>query len=590
MPRSTKLCKKRRFRGNQYKFSPAISESDIGLSESVSCDDPSTPRPSPSTSYIGRPTPPSASNKKIEEIEEDVGNKDYNNIVVSIGILSKALVSATVCKSCKHEGTLRLEEIESARQGLACKLLLVCNDCGFSYDFWSSEKTEGFFDINVKCVYGLRSIGKGSVSSRTLFGLLDLPNPPQRFERYNTLFLKSLEEVANKSMKKATEESVEYNTSEDGSTSRDISVGIDGTWQKRGFSSLNGVVSVSSFDTSKILDVETLTKYCHTCKTSKGKDRAHECDKNFEGSSGAMEVAGAMKVFARSEATRNVRYKYYMGDGDSKGFQSVVSSEPYGKDFRIEKLECVGHVQKRMGGRLRKLRRDLKGKVLSDGLKIGGKKGRLTDAAIDSLQNYYGLAIRRNPNDLDKMKKDVWAIFLHKASTDEKPQHSFCDESWCKYTQAKKENKTYEHKNSLDQAVIEVIKPTFRSLAHPDLLKKCLHGRTQNVNESFNGVLWSRIPKVNFVGLQTLKFGVFDAVVTFNEGNKGRLKVLEGMGLQIGSNCAQTFRAIDLIRIHKSEIATKEETKRARKRSRMIRKKLLDEEKEKGPDYEAGMF
>lgn len=50
-------------------------------------------------------------------------------------------------------------------------------------------------------------------------------------------------------------------------------------------------------------------------------DRAkpHEC-KNFEGSSGAMEVEGAKQVFLISEATRNVRYKHYLGDGGSKGF------------------------------------------------------------------------------------------------------------------------------------------------------------------------------------------------------------------------------------------------------------------------------
>lgn len=70
-----------------------------------------------------------------------------------------------------------------------------------------------------------------------------------------------------------------------------------------------------------------------------------------------MEVEGAMKLFARSEATRKVRYKYYLGDGDSKGFQSVVESQPYGTNFKIEKLECVGHVQKRIGGRLRTLRK-----------------------------------------------------------------------------------------------------------------------------------------------------------------------------------------------------------------------------------------
>lgn len=85
-----------------------------------------------------------------------------------------------------------MKEEEGARQGLACKLMIECSACGFSWIFWSSDKTDGFFDINVKCVYGLRSIGKGSVAGRTLFGMLDLPSPPLRFERYNPLFLKSL--------------------------------------------------------------------------------------------------------------------------------------------------------------------------------------------------------------------------------------------------------------------------------------------------------------------------------------------------------------------------------------------------------------
>ncbi|KAG8289713.1 hypothetical protein J6590_098712 [Homalodisca vitripennis] len=81
-----------------------------------------------------------------------------------------------------------------------------------------------------------------------------------------------------------------------------------------------------------------------------------------------------------------------------------------------------------------------------------------------------------------------------------------------------------------------------------------------------------------------------DAVVTFNEGNKGRLQVLEGIGIKVGKKCAKTLRAVDINRIQKSEIAAKEETKQAKKRTRMIRKKLLDEENEKEPDYEAGMF
>ena len=72
----------------------------------------------------------------------------------------------------------------------------------------------------------------------------------------------------------------------------------------------------------------------------------------------------------------------------------------------IEKLECVGHIQERLGTRLRTLRKNVKDKILSDGKKISDK-GRLTDKAINTLQNYFGMAIRQNKGNLYAMKKAV---------------------------------------------------------------------------------------------------------------------------------------------------------------------------------------
>ncbi|KAG8314633.1 hypothetical protein J6590_088188 [Homalodisca vitripennis] len=47
---------------------------------------------------------------------------------------------------------------------------------------------------------------------------------------------------------------------------------------------------------------------------------------------------------------------------------------------------------------------------------------------------------------------------------------------------------------------------------------------------------------------------------------------------------------IDEDRVRKAEKAGEEETKQARKRARMVRKKLIDDDKAKEQDYEAGMF
>ncbi|GFU92643.1 uncharacterized protein TNCV_4795711 [Trichonephila clavipes] len=80
----------------------------------------------------------------------------------------------------------------------------------------------------------------------------------------------------------------------------------------------------------------------------------------------------------------------------------------------------------------------MRGQKLSDGKPLCGRN-RLTEAEIDRLQAYYGLAIRRNLSSVKDMQQAIWAIFLHKLSTDEKPQHGFCpsdSDTWCKFKKA----------------------------------------------------------------------------------------------------------------------------------------------------------
>ena len=79
-------------------------------------------------------------------------------------------------------------------------------------------------------------------------------------------------------------------------------------------------------------------------------------------------------------------------DGDTKSYQEVIKSKPYG-ELPIDKAECVGHVRKRVGTRLRDLKIKYRGIKLKDGKCIGGGEGRLNDKTINTLQNYQGMAI-----------------------------------------------------------------------------------------------------------------------------------------------------------------------------------------------------
>ena len=72
---------------------------------------------------------------------------------------------------------------------------------------------------------------------------------------------------------------------------------------------------------------------------------------------------------------------------------------------------------------------------------------------------------------------------------------------------------------------MSVIKSIFADLSHPDLLKKCCHGSTQNGNDSLNHMIWNSLPKHIFVVLDTLVLGVRDAVLTFNVGNISKCQV-----------------------------------------------------------------
>ncbi|KAG8291178.1 hypothetical protein J6590_108179 [Homalodisca vitripennis] len=359
----------------------------------------------------------------------------YKNEIIDLSILSEQLLQNTLCKNCKQNG---LQISSENHVGLASKLVLYCSHCDFSVNFTNTKEikvpdvNKTFFDLNMRLVYGLRCIGKGLLAGQTLCEILNLPQPPTKFALYNAIIHEQCKKVAFDSMKNAVEGAVEGNKiiieEEMRNTPgvilepRDISAGFDGTWQRRGHQSLNGVVTCTSIDSGKVLDVEVLSKYCVCLDKDKHDD---SCTANHKGSSVSMEGAGIRRIFLRSEEKYKVRYTSYLGDGDSNSFDSVIQLNPYG-NTKIKKLECVNHVCKRMGSRLRRLKNDMKNQKLDDGKTLGGKN-RLTDKKIDQIQSYYGKAIKENKT-VDGMRQAIWAMFCHIGSSDEKPEHRLCPE------------------------------------------------------------------------------------------------------------------------------------------------------------------
>ena len=147
-----------------------------------------------------------------------------------------------------------------------------------------------------------------------------------------------------------------------------------------------------------------------------------------------------------------------------------------------KQYECLGHYQKRVGNRLRKLRQRVNG--------LGGKakakdvlhttadekviktkqkaKGKLTDAAIDMFQKYFGIALRSDAKAVAEFRNNLLASFFHLASPEEYHYHTHCpapSDSWCQF-QRDRVNGTnlYKHGKGFDPNVINHAKLEYMKL------------------------------------------------------------------------------------------------------------------------------
>ena len=225
---------------------------------------------------------------------------------------------------------------------------------------------------------------------------MNMPPPSNKtgFNNITNKLFPAYEEVVKENLKKAAEEIREANNEDicvrecdidnDGlaNSSESIDFGItvesndkiiatavsvDGSWQRRGYASLNGLVTAISIDSGKCLSYETLIKKCKSCQMWESKkveeritfeehQKTHTCAINYSGSAASMETEGGKKFFLKSVEELKLRFTTYIGDGDSKAYPAVASLEPYGPKKPVIKGECIGHVQKRVGTRLRRFK------------------------------------------------------------------------------------------------------------------------------------------------------------------------------------------------------------------------------------------
>lgn len=493
-------------------------------------------------------------------------HREFGYNIIDFFTVFTTLATFVICKHCKQD----IKFSQTGMQGLGFKILVQC-DCA-DRTIRSCPMIAAMYDINIRLVFVIRLLGQGYEGLRLFLSLMDFHGRISQRIYYSTVnkIYEAASVVYECAISKAVAEEKQFNE-ENGKPADRFSVSGDGTWKKRGFSSLFGAASLIGKFSKKVVDSIVKSKFCDLCNkksTLKKEDpiafdewyETHEknCTANHEGSSAKMEVDGILEMFRRSKEKHGVLYTTYIGDGDCKTFKGIIDGRPYGDEITVTKKECVGHVEKRMGRRLRQL----KG--------LGGRgKGRLTVNVISSLTKYYGLAIRRHPDSVADMQKAIWATFFHKKSSDKKPCHDNCPvgpESWCSWQRSKSAGtlSDYKHKEPLCKEVLEKIKPIYEELSKPELLEKCLGAETQNSNESLNSLIWTFAPKHLHSGPRIVEIANFLAVIIFNEGFTAILKVLDILGCVIGTTSTNYAELRDSSRINRSENRVSDGAKRAR--------------------------
>lgn len=459
----------------------------------------------------------------------------------------QALIAALDCPKC-HGGELSLRE---SGTGADLQFVVGCASCGdivatpHSPSIGKSRQSELAMRLGVVG----RDCGIGFTKLTNLFGGLNAP-PPMHLKSHQKIAAKVHDAAmlaASEVMKEAAEAVRKGQPAADTSAENDlldICITFDGTWHKRGHTSQFGVGVAIELETGFVIDFSVKSKYCHGCQMgpkegSEGfeewaQSHTETCQKNFEGSSNAMEVAAAATIFSRSVELHNMQYVAVLCDGDSKAFTHVASLELYDKP--IQKEDCVNHVAKRMYAGLEKLKKAKKG--------LGGK-GKLTNVVMKKLTSYYACALKDNAPDVKKMQRAVIASLLHTYSTDQEPRHLACpegEESWCHHNRhealkaAGKPTAAKPHRPAFSKDVAKELVPLYNRLAEQDLLTRCSRMKTQNANESFNALIWKRCPKTEFASLRTVETAVALAVLEFNLGPRGFERALLQMEISPGSH------------------------------------------------------
>uniref|UniRef100_A0A1B0DE29 Mutator-like transposase domain-containing protein n=1 Tax=Phlebotomus papatasi TaxID=29031 RepID=A0A1B0DE29_PHLPP len=225
--------------------------------------------------------------------------------IVNVGYIFDQLCEANKHSEITGCSISNLKLRGESKSGLKSIFHYECNMCGYKCHLHTDLPKPNTSSINDDVVLAGAATGIGFTQIEEFLSGIDVPSlSTPTFRNIQEKLINHVEEVSAESCFLAAQEEKQY-ALENGNVDDDgvpfITVVLDGMWTRRSYgsqyNSASGCATIIGYHTKKVL---------------------------FMGSSAILEG------FKKSEEMYGLRYKYFIGDGDSNSYRKIIDAKPYG--------------------------------------------------------------------------------------------------------------------------------------------------------------------------------------------------------------------------------------------------------------------
>jgi hypothetical protein len=552
-----------------------------------------------------------ATNKNKKDRSDSSSSK--NTCIGSDGghvLLSYDDLTELLTKHLRCDCGARKAVINRTTVGISTELEYVCTVCNnnfvlspemtkkFNEETNHNEKTRMFVQVdshalNNRLILLTQLLGASRKAANFIAGMLDLSTKYK-----GTRYRKAEDSVGIQEILLSEKIMIENQLKEiegqepDENGKYSVRVGGDAGWQQgqKKFNSPSGHAMLVGQVTLLVLALIVYSKLCSICDSAtrmKKTPVAHECSKNYSGSSKGMEAKGILQMVTDLWNKTNLAVTTYVSDRDSSTravLSPVQTNEKKHKGllpadhYPVEFFTDPNHIVRSFGSKCYKLSR------------MGKKKSEMSKSDAPRLKRNFSYWARRgNRGNIVIYRRQSRAVVEHHFNN-----HSYCTSDFCKLVGKPEEELVKLTKYRCKKINEKLYKQAMAALnlyTDEKSLKELMHNMHTQKNESMNRVAMRFAPKqFCFARSKALTYRLHVAVGINSIGHfRFYSRLFELLGIQMTDITAEVMMGVDALdgyqRERKTLLASK--SKRAHQRNASMVKELEKEEEDrkKGMTY-----